>query len=96
MWCPSGHYELENTCSVCGRGTTRGAVCREEWPEHTIDSGTTLRRMVLEKSFWRASVDAEYIHSCTLEFACKGGGENGTAEYCYEGYEGPLCGTARA
>ena len=58
--------------------------------------GATREGIVLEKAYWRASVDTDRIYPCSLDRACKGGDGGGEAEYCNKGYFGPFCATCES
>ena len=101
MWCPVNHYEKPNSdgltsCHECDVGDTKGAICSVEWDDFPVLSGTTREGIVLEKAYWRASVDTDRVYPCSLDRACKGGDGGGQAEYCHEGYFGPFCATCES
>lgn len=70
-----------------------GAVCSVEWTYHA-PSDTTIENIVIRRAYWRGGVDEDFIYPCAMEArSCKGGGGDGTADYCNEGYSGPWCAT---
>jgi predicted outer membrane repeat protein len=99
--CVRGEYYSAQECIPCELGTyslsdettdlsqmNQISVC-QSCPPHTISCEAA--ELVLEKGYWRISVDSDYIQACPFgESACLGGTAVGDAS-CEVGYEGPLC-----
>lgn len=98
--CVRGEYYSGQECIPCESGTyslsdettdlsnmNQISVCHP-CPQHVRSChGSTL---VLEKGYWRISLDSDEIQSCPTESACLGG-ESAGDDSCDIGYEGPLC-----
>jgi predicted outer membrane repeat protein len=99
--CVRGEYYSAQECIPCEFGTyslsddnsdlsqmNQISVCRP-CPAHTISCEAA--ELVLEKGYWRISVDSDSIQACPFgESACLGGTTAGD-DSCAVGYEGPLC-----